>query len=117
MEVDGFRSAQEIFDVIRQRGRKVGLTTVYRTLQALASIDEVDVLRVDEKEIVYRRCDSAEHHHHLICRACSKSIEVESAELEEWAARIARNNGYRDVQHTAEIYGVCPVCSAGVEET
>jgi len=30
--VDDFRSAQELHDLLRYRGYKVGLTTVYRTL-------------------------------------------------------------------------------------
>lgn len=35
-EVDEFRSAQELHDVLKHRGDSVGLTTVYRTLQSLA---------------------------------------------------------------------------------
>ena len=35
-EVDGFHSAQELHAMLRGRGDKVGLTTVYRTLQVLA---------------------------------------------------------------------------------
>jgi Fur family transcriptional regulator, ferric uptake regulator len=110
---NGFRSAQEIFDSVRERGEKVGLTTVYRTLQALAEVGEVDVLRVDDKEAVYRRCDSVDHHHHLVCRSCARSIEVESAEVEGWAARISGRHGFTDVTHTAEVYGVCRLCSGG----
>ncbi|MGH8881706.1 MAG: transcriptional repressor, partial [Stackebrandtia sp.] len=35
-DIDEFRSAQELHTMLRERGAKVGLTTVYRTLQALA---------------------------------------------------------------------------------
>ena len=38
------------------RGENVGLSTVYRTLQALADAGEVDVLRTEDGEAVYRRC-------------------------------------------------------------
>ena len=44
-EVDDFISAQELFQVLRDRGSHVGLATVYRTLQALADDGRVDVLR------------------------------------------------------------------------
>ncbi len=65
-EVDEFRSAQELHDVLKHRGDSVGLTTVYRTLQSLADAGEVDVLRTTEGEAVYRRCSTGDHHHHLV---------------------------------------------------
>ena len=69
-EVDEFRSAQELHDMLKHRGDSVGLTTVYRTLQSLADAGEVDALRTSEGETVYRRCSSGDHHHHLVCRVC-----------------------------------------------
>ena len=63
-----FRSAQEIHEELRRAGEGIGLTTVYRTLQALADAGEVDVLRTDSGESVYRRCATDDHHHHLVCR-------------------------------------------------
>ena len=68
--LDDFRSAQEIHEELRRCGDGIGLTTVYRTLQALVDSGEVDVLRADSGEAVYRRCASADHHHHLVCRRC-----------------------------------------------
>ena len=50
-EVDGFRSAQEVHDLLRHRGERVGLTTVYRPLQVLADSGEVDVLRTADGEV------------------------------------------------------------------
>jgi len=75
-EIDDFRSAQDIHAILRSRGDSVGLTTVYRTLQSLADAGKVDVLRTGEGESVYRRC-STSHHHHLVCRNCGRTVEVE----------------------------------------
>ncbi|MGZ4456459.1 MAG: Fur family transcriptional regulator, partial [Nocardioides sp.] len=66
---DDFRSAQEIHDLLGRRGTTVGLATVYRTLQRLAEAGEVDMLRSEDGEAIYRRCSDA-HHHHLVCRSC-----------------------------------------------
>jgi Fur family ferric uptake transcriptional regulator len=110
-EVDDFRSAQELHDLLRQRGASVGLTTVYRTLQALAEADEVDVLRTADGEAVYRRC-SRGHHHHLVCRHCGRTVEVEGPAVERWADKVASENGYVEVAHTLEIFGTCPECAA-----
>ena len=107
--VDDFRSAQEIHDLLRREGQNVGLSTVYRTLQALAEGDEVDVLRADDGETRYRRC-SGTHHHHLVCRSCGRTVEVEGPAVERWAAAVAKDHGFTQVSHTLEVFGTCPTC-------
>ncbi len=109
--VDDFRSAQEVHDLIRQRGETVGLATVYRTLQAFAEAGEVDVLRRADGEAVYRRCSSG-HHHHLVCRSCGRTVEVEGPAVERWAQRVASQHGFQDVAHTLEIFGTCDRCAS-----
>jgi Fur family transcriptional regulator, ferric uptake regulator len=108
---EAFRTAQELHDELRRRGERVGLTTVYRTLQALAETGHLDVLRNGEGEAIYRRCATGSHHHHLVCRACGSSIEIGSEEVEVWAAQTARRHGFTSVTHTAEVYGLCSTCS------
>jgi Fur family transcriptional regulator, ferric uptake regulator len=107
--VDDFRSAQDIHDLLKQRGENVGLTTVYRTLQALSDSGEVDVLRNDDGEALYRRCSDG-HHHHLVCRSCGRTVEVAGPTVERWADKVAAEHGYRDVSHTLEIFGSCGSC-------
>jgi Fur family transcriptional regulator, ferric uptake regulator len=109
-EVDEFRSAQELHDLLRHRGDSVGLTTVYRTLQSLADAGEVDVLRTDDGEAMYRRC-SRGHHHHLVCRSCGRTVEVEGPAVEKWADAVAATHGFVDVAHTMEIFGTCAQCA------
>ncbi|MFC6090595.1 Fur family transcriptional regulator [Saccharothrix sp. BKS2] len=104
-----FRSAQELHEELRKRGEGIGLTTVYRTLQSLADAGEVDVLRTDSGEAIYRRC-SAHHHHHLVCRNCGRTVEVEGPAVEKWADRVAAENGFVEVSHTVEIFGTCRGC-------
>jgi len=109
-DLDDFRSAQDIHDVLRHRGDPVGLSTVYRTLQALADAGEVDVLRTAEGESVYRRCSTG-HHHHLVCRTCGSTVEVEGAAVERWAAGTAAAHGFTNVTHTLEVFGTCARCA------
>jgi Fur family transcriptional regulator, ferric uptake regulator len=107
---DRFKSAQELHDDLRHDGEAVGLTTVYRHLQALADAGAVDVLRDLEGEARYRACESEDHHHHLVCRSCGTSVEIDGPEVEHWAERVAKQHGFRDVTHTVEIYGTCRTC-------
>ena len=110
-EVDDFRSAQELHEELRKRGEGIGLTTVYRTLQSLADAGEIDVLRTDSGEAIYRRC-SSHHHHHLVCRRCGYTVEVEGPAVERWADKVAAENGFAQVSHTVEIFGTCSRCGS-----
>jgi Fur family transcriptional regulator, ferric uptake regulator len=104
-----FRSAQEIHELLTRRGETVGLATVYRTLQRLADAGEVDVLRTEDGEAIYRRCSPA-HHHQPVWRRCGGAVEVEGPAVERWTRSIAEEHGYADVSHTLEIFGVCAAC-------
>lgn len=106
-ETDAFQSAQQIFQTLRSRGETVGLATVYRNLQLLAEDEDLDTLRNEDGEILYRMC-SPRHHHHLVCRACGRVEEVSGPAVEAWADEAAAEHGFRDVSHTLEIFGICP---------
>jgi Fur family ferric uptake transcriptional regulator len=106
-----FTSAQDLHARLRQTGATVGLATVYRTLATLADSGEIDVLRTDDGESVYRKCSTG-HHHHLVCRACGRTVEIEGPAVERWAGTVADEHGFTDVSHTLEIFGTCAGCSA-----
>ena len=71
---------------------------------------EIDVLRVDDGEALYRACRTEEHHHHLVCRVCGRTVEVAGPAVESWADVTASEHGFRDVRHTVEIIGTCSAC-------
>ncbi|MEY9213308.1 transcriptional repressor [Thermobifida halotolerans] len=108
----GFRSAQDLYATLRADGSKIGLTTVYRALQALSDAGEVDVLMTDEGEAVYRACATPTHHHHLVCRSCGKAVEIEGPAVESWADNLAAQHGFVDLTHTLELFGTCSDCAA-----
>nr|WP_192756226.1 Fur family transcriptional regulator [Actinopolymorpha pittospori] len=112
---DGFRSAQEIYTALRSAGQNVGLSTVYRHLQAFAEQGLADVIHTAEGETAYRLCDLSadrKHHHHLVCRDCGRAEEIEARAIERWSKQVATTHGYAEVDHTVEIFGVCPDCAA-----
>ena len=107
-----FRSAQQLHAALRGRGVSVGLTTVYRTLQLLVDAGEVDHMRLPGGEQLYRRCGRAQHHHHLVCRGCGATVEVEGPAVERWAQKVAADHDFVNVSHTLEVFGLCAGCSA-----
>ena len=109
-QTEEFLSAQELHTRLAASGTKVGLATVYRNLQSMAVDGEIDVLRTDEGESVYRACSTG-HHHHLVCRECGRTVEIDGPAVERWAATVSADHGFTDVTHTLEIFGRCGHCT------
>ena len=107
---DEFVSAQELHQKISQSGKKLGLTTVYRALTAMVEQGMADSLSISDGEMRYRIC-TPEHHHHLICRVCGKTVEFDMPGFEELALEVAKANGFSEVSHEIELFGVCKDCS------
>lgn len=108
--VGGFLSAQELHARIVAEGGQIARATVYAQLGRLAEAGDVDVVMTDRGEALYRRCAVDEHHHHLACRRCGATVEVDAPLLERWSAEVAERFGYRDLRHVLELTGVCPAC-------
>ena len=107
----GFHTAQQLHQMLHARGETVSLATVYRVLQSMAREGEVDVLRSQDNESRYRRCQRQEHHHHLVCRECGHAVDVAESVVERWASRTARQHGFTSVSHTVELLGICANCA------
>lgn len=110
-ESEDFLSAQELHMRLRQQGDTTGLATVYRTLGTMAQDERVDMLRSEDGEARYRLCETDDHHHHLVCRDCGRTVEIEGPTVETWAEDVAAQHGFTRVTHTLEIFGVCPACA------
>ena len=104
-----FVSAQELHQKISKSGKKLGLTTVYRALTEMVEQGLADSLSLSDGEMRYRICTS-EHHHHLICRECGKTVEFDLPGFEELAQSVARQNSFTELSHEIELFGRCKDC-------
>jgi Fur family ferric uptake transcriptional regulator len=109
-EAIGFVSAQQLHLVLRNHGSTIGLATVYRALADLAETSEADSLQSKDGELLYRACGTS-HHHHLICRKCGKTVEIEATKVESWADEVAKTHGFTHPSHIVDIFGDCGNCS------
>lgn len=107
---ENFVSAQELHAALRESGTSIGLATVYRALADLAVEGEADSLQ-QEGESLYRACTPGSHHHHLICRNCGLTVEIEADEVEQWAGEVAKKHGFTDPQHIVDVFGLCRNCA------
>lgn len=107
-----FRSAQDLHAALRSTGSSVGLATVYRALQDMAAGGDLDTVRTATGEVLYRQCERTGHHHHLVCRSCGRTQELAAPMVEKWAAGVAKEYGYTDIDHQVELFGLCADCTA-----
>ena len=99
-------TAQELHGQLKD----VGLATVYRNLQRLADSGDADTLRRDNGEVAFLICGGG-HHHHLTCRVCGHVEQVRDCRLDDWAREVAAGHGFSQVEHRAELVGLCAGCS------
>ena len=107
---EGFVSAQALHTALRDGGSSIGLATVYRALSDLSTDGEADSL-VQEGESLYRACTPGSHHHHLICRNCGVTVEIQAEPIEQWARSVAAEHGFTDPQHIVDVFGLCASCA------
>jgi len=108
---DGFVSAQRLHATLRESGSPIGLATVYRALADLAVEGEADSLQSLDGESLYRACTPGQHHHHLICRNCGLTVEIEADAVERWAQSVAIEHGFTQPNHVVDVFGLCAECS------
>ena len=88
-------------------------SSVYRTLGVLEQAGvALRIVTGDE----FARFELAEahsglHHHHLICRNCGVTVEIEADPVAQWAKAVAAAHGYTAPEHVVDVFGLCPVCS------
>jgi Fur family ferric uptake transcriptional regulator len=95
---------------LHETGSPIGLATVYRALADLASEGDADSLQSPDGESLYRACTTG-HHHHLICRNCGLTVEIEADAVEQWAQAAAASHGFTQAQHVVDVFGLCENCS------
>ena len=97
---DDFISAQELHRKLVDSGLRIGLATVYRQLNSLVDSGAADTVRMDGQQLF---------HHHLVCRKCGKTIEIDPPS-ESWVRKVADGHGFTVESHTLEVFGLCPDC-------
>ncbi len=106
-------SAQELHDALRARGARVGIASIYRTLDGLDELGLVQRVDLGDGLSRFERADPhGEHHHHLVCGDCGKVEPFEDPALEAAIAGIAGGRGYDVAAHDVVLRGACGDCRA-----
>jgi len=104
----GHFTAAELLDQADKRHLKVGRASVFRALDLFTELGALERLDLPSGEHAYVACAPEQHHHHVVCRACGGSVEVEDSGLQSVVTDIARRTGYQIDTHRLELFGLCP---------
>lgn len=102
---------QELHARLHGRRPRIGLATVYRTLEVLERINAASRALRPSGEASYLFCAGA-HHHHAICVKCGRVADVPCGPVERLARSVASRLRFRLTQHRVELLGLCERCSA-----
>ena len=106
-------SAQDIHGMMRgEDDTAPGLTTVYRSLESLVGMGLVQAVDLGDGERRYELIPPGEHHHHLVCQECQKSVHLDECLIEQFEDSIRASHGFQIRSHVLEIFGICKDCSA-----
>jgi Fur family ferric uptake transcriptional regulator len=110
---EGHLTADDLVDLSKREDPRISRATVYRTLQWM--VDAGIARKVDFGEGRFRFEHSYRHprHFHLICKACSRSFEFLSSDIEAIVEEVAAARGFTARQSVVQIYGECESCRTG----
>jgi Fur family ferric uptake transcriptional regulator len=105
-------TAQEIFDELRSDGRRVGIASVYRTLEQLSRDGYVQRIDIGSGTTRFEPLHAdGEHHHHVVCDDCGKVEAFADAELERALHEVEAKTGYSIGGHDVVLRGLCTDCA------
>jgi Fur family ferric uptake transcriptional regulator len=106
-------TAQEIFDQLRADRRRVGIASVYRTLEQLSRDGHVQRIDIGAGTSRFEPIHAdGQHHHHLVCDECGKVEAFSDDELERALRKVERSTGYSVAGHDVVLRGACDDCAA-----
>lgn len=103
-------SAAAVHQRLAQRGKRIGIATVYRTLDLLV---ESGLIRLHEFGDGFRRYEGATpqgSHGHFVCAVCGGVEEFTNERLERMLPIIADEHHFRYRRHRVELHGTCRDC-------
>ena len=103
-------SAEDVFLEMKQRDMSVHLSTVYRTLDALADKDMVIKLNITGDNRALFEYNHMVHKHYLVCLGCKKIITIDRCPLENYEHLLEKETDYTIIGHKLDLYGYCPEC-------
>tara|TARA_Y100001970_G_C14180757_1_gene829708 strand:- start:128 stop:559 length:432 start_codon:yes stop_codon:yes gene_type:complete len=98
------RDCNQIHESLINRGHKVSIATIYRTLDVLLDYGFIRKLDIGDGSVKYERKIGSPHHDHMICIETGKIIEFVDSRIEKIQDKIAQEKGYEIVKHVHQLF-------------
>ena len=106
----GHLTPDEFSEIIKNKHPEIGKATVYRTLKLFEEAKLISKIEFGDGRIRYEICTDKEHHDHLICEKCKRSVEVIDPKIESLQKRLAQKHGFELTRHRLYLFGICKNC-------
>ena len=103
-------TVNDIYELVRKKNPKIGLATVYRTMEVIYDAGLARKIGFGDGIKHYEHKYKHQHHHHLVCLKCGKVIEVTSNRLEETQRQLAKKHDFTITRATMRLFGICRQC-------
>ena len=108
-KVDSHPSADEVYEIVRKRLPRISLGTVYRNLEILSELGEIQKLELGGD---LKRFDRKPNkHYHIRCMNCGRVDDAPIAPLNQVEDELYGATVYTIIGHRLEFEGLCPQCS------
>lgn len=89
--------------------QRIGLATVYRSLDALKRLGLIQHRVTLDGETLYSAVEQDQHY--MTCLHCGQSFPLDFCPLEAIAAQLQSSNSFTIYYHTLEFFGLCEPCT------
>jgi len=103
-------TSEELYNLVKEEIPNIGMATVYRALRLFCDCGIANELNFQKSKSRYEPLLDIKHHDHLICKYCSKVIEVCDEEIERLQEVLTEKYDFIMESHKLEIYGLCKEC-------
>ncbi len=113
----GHLSADEIHSLVKRKYPDIGVATVYRTLDLLASLNIIQKINFGDGKSRFEMSQEERHqHHHLVCLSCNEIIEVKEDLLMQLEDSIVKEYEFEIHDHAVQFFGICRKCQSKRKE-
>jgi Fur family ferric uptake transcriptional regulator len=104
-------SPLEIYHNLLKKKRRIGLTSIYRSLDLFESLGIVFKM-ANGSAVKYKLCELGGHHHHIVCKTCGHVEELDFCDISGWLKKVTESTGYEVTDHQLNFYGYCKACKS-----
>jgi Fur family ferric uptake transcriptional regulator len=102
-------SPQELYQSLLKKQKRIGLTSIYRSLDLFESLGMVFKI-INGSNMKYKFCELENHHHHIVCKTCGHVVELNFCDISKWSKKVTESTGYQVTDHQLNFYGFCKAC-------